>query len=114
VLIAAFVLFNVFRNIRQTLRIILQGTPAEIEQEHIVEHIKQMPHVNTIHDLHIWSLSEEYNVLTIHITLKEPLPMDALAELKKQIRGMLKEEDIHHATIEFEMPDEPCDFVNCV
>jgi cobalt-zinc-cadmium efflux system protein len=52
--------------------------------------------------LHIWSLDEAYNVLTVHVTLKEPLPMEKLAELKRQIRSVLEEEEIQHATIEFE------------
>jgi cobalt-zinc-cadmium efflux system protein len=112
--IAVFVLINVFRNIGQTLRIILQGTPQEIETEHIMEHLKEIQNVANVHDLHIWSLDEEYNVLTVHVTLKEALPMTGLAELKNQIRSMLKDEEVQHATIEFETVDEPCIFENCV
>ncbi|GHT25118.1 cobalt transporter [Bacteroidia bacterium] len=114
VVIACFVLFNVFKNIRQTLPILLQGTPPKIEQEHILEELKEIEHIASIHDLHIWSLDEEYNVLTVHITLKEPLPMEQLTELKNRIRFVLKEDDIQHATIEFETPNELCVFENCV
>jgi cobalt-zinc-cadmium efflux system protein len=112
--IAVFVLINVFRNIGQTLRIILQGTPQEIETGHIMEHLKEIQNVANVHDLHIWSLDEEYNVLTVHVALKEALPMTGLAELKNQIRSMLKDEEVRHATIEFETLDEPCIFENCV
>lgn len=114
IVIALFVLFNVFRNIKQVLPILLQGTPQEIEMEHIWEELKKIKNISDIHDLHIWALDEEYNVLTIHIILNEPLPMEKLKELKTQIRAILKEEDIQHATIEFETKDEPCVFENCI
>ena len=106
--IACFVLFNVFKNIRLALPILLQGTPTEIEQEHIIKKLKEIKPIANIHDLHIWSLDEEYNVLTAHIVLEEVLSMEKLVELKKQIRTALKEEKIKHATIEFEIPKEEC------
>jgi cobalt-zinc-cadmium efflux system protein len=112
--IACFVLFNVFRNIRQILPVLLQGISDEVEREHIVEALKEIEPVSDVHDLHIWSLDEAYNVLTVHVILKEQLPMEKLAELKLQIRAALKEEKIQHATIEFETPNEPCAFENCV
>ena len=112
--IACFVLFNVFKNIRQALPILLQGTPAEIEQEHIVEALKAVEKIASVHDLHVWSLDEEYNVLTVHVTLKEVLPMEKLAELKGKIRSVLGAEGVQHATIELEMPNEKCAFESCV
>lgn len=111
--ISIFVLFNVFRNIKQVIPIILQGTPRDLDSEHIAEEIKQINTVAGIHDLHIWSLTEEYNVLTVHVLLEKSLPMDELAVLKKQIRSVLKEECIQHATIEFETSDEQCAFESC-
>ena len=112
--ITIFILFNVFRNIKQVIPILLQGTPRELEQEHITEKLKKIETIFNIHDLHIWSLDEEYNVMTVHVILRKSLPVEELAELKKQIRQMLKEEKIQHTTIEFEMQGEACDFENCV
>jgi cobalt-zinc-cadmium efflux system protein len=112
--ISCFVLFNVYKNIKLTLPILLQGTPAEIEQEKIIQKIKKINNIENVHDLHIWSLDEEYNVLTIHVTLKETTPIEKLEKLKKQIRSVLKEEKIQHATIEFEMHNEECEFEDCL
>ena len=112
--IACFVLFNVFKNIRQVLPILLQGTPIKIEQEHLMEEIKKIENIADIHDLHIWSLDEEYNVVTVHIILKETATMENLVELKRKVRSVLKAEGIQHATIEFETPNEPCVFEDCV
>lgn len=111
--IACFVLFNVFRNIRQSLRIILQGIPQEVNLSGIETVIKKIDSIDSMHDLHVWSMDGEYNVLTMHIVLKETLSMKELAELKVQIRELLKNEHIDHATIEFETVNEQCKFEDC-
>ena len=109
IVIACYVLFNVFRNIRQVLPILLQGSPADIDREHVVGELLKINHVKDIHDLHIWSLDEKYIVLTVHVVLTGELPAPDLIELKIEIRALLKEERIQHTTIEFELPDEACD-----
>ena len=107
--IAVFVLYNVIQNVRQIMPILLQGALAEFDQEHIAEKLKALEPIEAIHDLHIWSLDEEYSVLTVHVVLSKELPMEALALLKCEIRAVLREEKIRHVTIEFEAPTETCD-----
>lgn len=111
--IAGFVLLNVVRNIREIMPILLQGTPSDIDSEHIASKLSGIKDISEIHDLHIWSMNEGYNVLTVHVKLKDVLSVDKLTELKKQIRDTLKAEEIQHATIEFEMPNEECDYTEC-
>jgi cobalt-zinc-cadmium efflux system protein len=112
--IACFILFNVFKNIKMALPILMQGTPEEIEQKNIVEKLEKIENIANIHDLHIWSLDEDYIVLTAHITLNEILPNEKLTELKLKVREILEAEGIKHSTIEFEMPNENCVFGNCI
>ena len=113
-IIACFVLLNVFKNIRQVLPILLQGVPTEIDMKHVVNKLKEIKNIVDIHDLHIWSLNEEYNVLSVHLIIKEILPMEELAALKRKARSVLIEEGIQHATIEIEAPGEECVFENCI
>ncbi len=110
--ISCFVLFNVYKNIRQSLRIILQGSPNEIDTEKISDLLK-FEEVENIHDLHVWSVDGIYNVLTVHVVLKKSLKMDELAVLKLKIRKTLKENEIQHATFEFETIEEKCKYENC-
>ena len=113
VAIACFVLYNVFKNMRQSLRIILQGIPAEVDMTHIANRIQQFEGVESVHDLHAWSVDGTYNVLTVHVVLNNTLDMEKLAELKATIRDSLREEGIQHATIEFETANERCIFEKC-
>jgi len=108
--IALFVLFNVYKNIRQTLHIILQGIPADIDIEEISQQLHELKGIEDIHDLHVWSVDGNYNILTVHVVLNSLLEKDRITELKGQIRSSLKEKGIQHATIEFETSNERCDF----
>lgn len=111
--IACFVLYNVFKNIRQSLRIILQGIPLEVDITAISNHLQQFDGVDNVHDLHVWSVDGTYNVLTVHAVLNNSLGMEKLAELKVEIRESLQEKGIQHATIEFETTNEQCAFEKC-
>jgi len=108
--IACFVLFNVFKNIRQTLHIILQGIPADIDIDELSAELQQFKGIEDIHDLHVWSVDGNYNILTVHVVMNKTLESDKITELKRKIRNSLKQKGIQHATIEFETSDERCDF----
>lgn len=111
--ISVFVLFNVYRNIRQSLRIILQGSPGTVNLDEIERLLLKMSDIRSVHDLHAWSVDGEYNVLTIHVVLKSVPPMELQRSLKATIREMLLTEEVHHSTIEFEFPDENCGMEEC-
>lgn len=113
ILISVFILFNVYRNIRQSLRIILQGSPAMIQMDEVERTVLMIDNVESIHDLHIWSVDGEYNVLTIHVALSAALPMDKLHELKTDIREKLLSLGVQHSTIEFELANEECGMEAC-
>lgn len=108
--VACFVLFNVYKNIRGVMPILLQGTPAEIDRDQVFSLLGSLEGVVSVHDLHIWSLDENYPILTAHLVLAEPLTMPRVADLKRQVRAVLAEQGVHHATIEFETEDEGCTF----
>ena len=108
--IAVFVLMNVYKNIKQTLHIILQGIPVDIDIDEISEQLQQFKGIEDIHDLHVWSVDGNYNILTVHVVMNKLLEINKITELKGKIRNSLKLLGIQHATIEFETSDERCDF----
>lgn len=113
VAISIFVLYNVYKNLKQSLRIILQGTPHDIDTNEISFQLKSIDGVQDVHDLHIWSVDGEYNVLTVHVVLKNATESPIIAEMKQTIRTMLKNNGIEHATIEFENQEEDCSYHKC-
>lgn len=108
VLIAAFILYNVFKNLRESFRIILQGTPTDISIKKIHEVIKDIPLVLDVHDCHTWSLDGEYHILSIHLVIEADLPLSELESIKNETKQRVSKLGIKHTTIEFETASEDC------
>jgi cobalt-zinc-cadmium efflux system protein len=107
--IAGFILFNVYRNLKPALRIILQGVPDTDLQEQIRKKVLSNEGVNNVHDFRLWSLDGEHNVISMHITTEKNSTLKEAEFLKEKIKKDLQEFDITHATIEVEYEPEHCD-----
>lgn len=111
--IAGYILYKAIKNIRDFIRIFLQGIPQNISIEAIGADISRINHVLSAHDLHIWSMDEEYNVLSAHLVIEENLPKGEIIAIKNQVRNVLRKYNITHETLELEYADETCAFENC-
>lgn len=111
--IAIFVLVNAFRNLRSSLRIFLQGTPKGISVEEIKAYALKVKGVLEVHDVHLWSLDGEYNILTAHIVVENNKTADDIAEIKSGLRKELSKRHVQHATLEIEFKDEDCHLEDC-
>lgn len=113
ILISLYILYNVYRNIRQSLHIILQGSPWELDMEQVRRTLLEVEEVREVHDLHAWSVDGEYNVMTVHVVLQNAVSMEEQHRLKLIIREKLLALGIQHSTVEFEVPDEDCGMEEC-
>ncbi|MDX9748434.1 MAG: cation diffusion facilitator family transporter [Paludibacter sp.] len=111
IMISIYILSNVAQSIREGMRILLQATPDDIRLQDIRQRLLNHPLIEDVHDLHVWSADGSYHVMTMHVVLKKDTT--GIPELKTEIRTILKEEKIEHATIEFENSEEACLFENC-
>jgi cobalt-zinc-cadmium efflux system protein len=111
--ISIFILINVIKNIGISMRIILQGTPQQIDNQEISDAITAIDEIKSMHDLHIWSIDGNYHIATLHVVVSQNESLEKLAEIKTSIRKKLESLEIHHATIEFETVEENCLMENC-
>lgn len=105
--IACYILFNIYRNLKDTLKVILQGTSENIDKPMVEELILSVDGVQSVHDLHLWTMDGEYNILTAHVVVGQETDIPCL---KKQLKEKLKAAGIHHPTIEVEKENEGCEF----
>ncbi|MGY0407806.1 MAG: cation diffusion facilitator family transporter [Polaribacter sp.] len=114
-LIALFILYNVFKNGKESIRIILQGTPIHISTDKVKEKVLGFTEVKGIHDCHLWSMDGEYNVLTSHIIVDESLTWETRSKLKLKLRKVLHDDfHLEHVTLELEVSNEDCSYIDCV
>lgn len=102
--ISFWVLSNVYKNLRDTFRIMLQAVPEDVDVEGLKDRISQIPGVTDTHDLHVWSLDGQSHVMTLHIVSSE----NATEEIKNRIFDIAAEYGITHVTAEFENEATHC------
>jgi cobalt-zinc-cadmium efflux system protein len=109
-LITIFILWNVLKRLKETLYIFLQGNPEDINKDEIEKEILQIPHVQSLHHTHIWSLDGEHHVFTTHVKLGPIENIEGLCKVKNQIKTIVQKYPFEHYTIETEPDLERCEF----
>lgn len=112
--ISIWVLSNVYKNMRDTFKIFLQAIPENVDINSVQKEIEQIPGINSVHDMHIWTLDGISHVMTLHVVtpMADPAISPDTSELKKEIHDAGKKYGITHITIEFEKPDADCDYTS--
>lgn len=100
-LISAFILYNVVRNLRSVFRILLMEVPQNLDMATLESSIRQVRSVENVEDLHIFTLDGENHVLTLQVIVSEKSGFRSLQQMKRQIRQIAAEQGIFHSTIEF-------------
>ena len=100
--LTVFILFNVAKNLREAINILLQGVPKHINLEAVKRDILAIKGVLRLHDIHIWSLEGETDIFTAHIVLDDETLRKQPEKTKQKIKETLKIHHIEHSTIELE------------
>lgn len=112
--IATYILFNVVRMLKSIFKVFLQASPEEIDPKELEVTLNELNGVSSIHDLHIWTLDNEYHILSCHIVVKDDVTIDEIEGIKSSARESLRKYKIKHATIEIEKEQEDCQHQDCV
>lgn len=110
--IALYIMFNAIKGLRATGKILLQAVPDQTKIASLEVQIKALEGVENIHDLHLWTLDGNYDVLTVHI---KPVAAAGLAERKRiqqEAETLIRRQKIRHYTIQMDW-DEGCAFGDC-
>jgi len=101
--IGVMILWSSIGIIRESLNILLEGTPSGMELQRIEEIISAIPGVNDVHDLHVWSIGSDTHSLSCHVAIAD-MPASESEGILRLIREQMGERfHIHHTTIQFEL-----------
>jgi cobalt-zinc-cadmium efflux system protein len=101
-LIAALILWSSFGIVRETLNILLEGTPRGVSIPTIRAGMQEVEGVLNVHDLHVWSLGSNSRALACHVLIAD-IPPSESAYILVKLNHVLKEHfQISHTTIQFE------------
>ena len=114
ILIAIYILYHVYRNLKEVFDIFMEKSPVYIDVNEVKNEInKQNDEIKNIHHVHIWSLDGINNYMTAHVLLKKDLNEKQIIELKNKLKEQLKKSNINHTTLEIEYNNEKCNSKEC-
>jgi cobalt-zinc-cadmium efflux system protein len=100
--IGALILWSSFGIMRETLNILLEGTPRGMKLARVEAAIREVDGVNDVHDLHVWSIGSETSALSCHISIAD-IPPSASERILRDVKERLHHQfRIDHTTIQFE------------
>lgn len=108
ILFTLFILFNVARNLKTTVKIFFQAVPDKKLMGEIRAALLGVEQIQGVHHLHLWSLDGEHHVLTAHVIVGESISHETHVNLKSSITGVLATFDLDHTTVEIELGEEEC------
>jgi len=102
VAIGVLILWSGSGIVRETLNILLEGTPRGMKLEKIELAIRSVEGVNDVHDLHVWSIGSETHALSCHISIAD-IPPSVSERILRDVKERLHHDfRIDHTTIQFE------------
>jgi len=102
VLIGLLIVWNAWLIIRESVEILLEGTPRDIDVPAMVSDIQQIAGVRGVHDLHVWSITQNMRALSSHVLVDDE-PISVGAGIQRQINDVLQTQyNIAHATLQLE------------
>lgn len=107
VLIGFLILWNAWGILRESVLILMESTPADIDMEALQRGVLAVEGVRGVHDLHVWSITRSLRTISAHLMIDD-VPVSAGAKIQVAVGAMLAHDyGITHATLQLECVD--CD-----
>ena len=100
--IGALILWSSFGIVRETLNILLEGTPRGMSLGAVEEAVRSIAGVSDVHDLHVWCIGSENCALSAHVKIADITTSESDTILRAIKDRLGHEFEIHHTTIQFE------------
>lgn len=101
ILVAVLILRSAYQIVRSSSHILLEGTPPHVDTEAMSADLNSLLPVGAaVHHLHVWSLTAETPLVTLHVScLRQEQPTPMLSAIKSRLRERY---GIGHSTIQIE------------
>ncbi len=97
--IGLFILPRAWRLARKAVRILIQAAPDHLNLDQLAERLRSIPEVVDVHDLHVWTLTSDMDVGTVHLMTRDEADPHPVLD---QARTIIQDHGIAHATLQVE------------
>ena len=102
VIVAILIAVSAFRILRQSLNVLMEGVPENIDVDMVINTINNIEGVEDAHHLHVWSISSGMNAMSIHVVVNGTLNVHETQKIIHRIDEKMKHENIEHVTVQVE------------
>lgn len=108
IILSLWILYNVFRNLKDAMSVFLMATPTHVNTEEIAQHIREIKNVVDVHHDHLWSLDGENHVYSAHVVFHADVSIQEMEMAKAEIKKLVQRFGIVEATVETELQGYDC------
>lgn len=102
VIVALLVLRSGYFVTKSAIHVLMEGTPSNVDVQEIIQIMEQTEGVQSIHDLHIWTITSGTNALSCHAVVDDQLTIGESEHILREIEHNLEHKGIKHITIQLE------------
>lgn len=111
VFIGGIILWGGVRIVRESADILLEAVPRHIHVDEVVETIRNIPGVEDVHDIHIWTITSGIHALSAHLVIDDQTVSRSVEIVKAVNQDLAKYFDIGHTTLQLECETCPSGFI---
>lgn len=113
VIIALIIVAAAWGIVREAINIMVEASPRHLNMDELVQTISNVPGVQNVHDLHVWSLTPQLHALSCHLQVDDSLLSQQSTLLNRLQDLLLKRYNICHTTVQLECPGCESDALYC-
>ena len=108
VIIGVLIVLTAGRLLWKVSLVLMQATPAGLDVASLCEGIEAVTDVSGVHDIHVWTLTSGYHVLSAHVTTACESE-DERRLLLENLRRVAASHGVAHVTVQIERDSEACE-----
>ena len=102
ILVALLIVRSGWGMLQTTAHILMEGAPANVDCDEIVAAVQQVSGVESVHDLHIWTITSGLHALSCHIVVDGNLSVAEAEKIVREVKHVLQHKNITHVTVQVE------------
>jgi cobalt-zinc-cadmium efflux system protein len=100
--ISAVVVVGSWRVLREAVDVLLETVPPHVDMDGVEALLCEIPRVNGVHDLHVWTVGAGMVALSAHLIVDDPAVCDSDGILAAAKRSLVERFGIDHSTLQIE------------
>jgi cobalt-zinc-cadmium efflux system protein len=107
VVIGIIILWGAVRIVRESADVLLEAVPKHVETAQVIDFIQDIPGVNEVHDIHIWTITSNIYALSAHLVIDDQMVSKSMDIVRTVRQELAKRYDISHTTLQLECQSCP-------